>query len=57
MTKIDRKKDLKLLYKPSPKEVSVVDVPPMNFLMLDGSGDPNTSPDYAQAIEALFALA
>jgi hypothetical protein len=56
MTKIDLRKDLKLLYNPSAKAVALVDVPPMNFLMLDGSGDPNTSPDYVAAIEALFAL-
>lgn len=57
MAKIDLKKDLKHLYSPSAKEVSVVDVPPMNFLMIDGSGDPNTSQEYAEAIEALYALA
>lgn len=57
MAKIDLKKDLKHLYSPSAKEVSVVDVPPMNFLMVDGSGDPNTSQEYAEAIEALYALA
>jgi hypothetical protein len=56
MTKIDLRKDLKLLYNPSAKAVAIVDVPPMNFLMLDGSGDPNTSPEYAAAIEALFAM-
>jgi hypothetical protein len=33
-----------------------VDVPPMNFLMLDGTGDPNTSEAYRQAIEALYGL-
>jgi len=28
----------------------------MNFLMIDGIGDPNTSQDYKDAVEALFAL-
>lgn len=28
----------------------------MNFLMVDGEGDPNTSQAYAEAIEALFAV-
>ena len=28
----------------------------MNFLMIDGSGDPNTSQEYKDAIEALFSL-
>lgn len=56
MTKIDLKKDLKHLYNPSKREFSVVDVPPMNFLMIDGRGDPNTSADYQEAIETLFSL-
>ena len=56
MSKVDFKKKLKHLYKPSAKEVSVVDVPPMNFLMIDGAGDPNISPEYKQAIEALYSL-
>jgi len=36
MAKIDLKKDLKHLYLPSAKEPVIVDVPPMNFLMVDG---------------------
>ncbi|HEC35301.1 MAG TPA: hypothetical protein ENI39_02060 [Anaerolineae bacterium] len=56
MSKVDLKKDLKHLYNPSAKEVSVVDVPPMNFLMIDGAGDPNVSLEYRQAMEALFSL-
>lgn len=56
MSKVDLKKDLKHLYNPSAKEVSVVDVPPMNFMMIDGAGDPNISPEYQQAIEALFSM-
>lgn len=35
--KVDLKKDLKHLYNPSVKEVTLVDVPPMNFVMIDGS--------------------
>jgi hypothetical protein len=56
MEKMDFKKELKQLYQATAKEVVQVDVPPMNFLMVDGQGDPNTSQDYADAIEALFAL-
>ena len=29
----------------------------MNFLMIDGQGDPNTSPSYQAAVEALFSVA
>lgn len=57
MEKIDFKKKLKHLYKPSAKQVEIVEVPPMNFLMVDGKGDPNTSQSFSDAIEALFPLA
>jgi len=56
MKKIDYKKELKHLYKPSPKSIEIVDVPEMNFLMIDGQGDPNTSKEYSDAIEALYAV-
>jgi hypothetical protein len=57
MTKLDLKKKLEHLYAPAPNAVVRVEVPPMRYLMLDGAGDPNTSPAYAQAVEALFAVA
>jgi hypothetical protein len=57
MVKIDLKKTLKHLYNPSVQAVSVVDVPPMNFLLVDGEGNPNTSQAYAEAVEALYSLA
>lgn len=56
MTKVDFKKELRQLYKPSPKEVVVVDVPEMNFLMIYGVGDPNTAQEYKDAIEALYSV-
>ena len=56
MDKIDLKLDMKHLYQASAKAVVQVDVPAQNFLMIDGVGDPNTSPAYAQAVEALFAV-
>lgn len=55
MPKIDLKKGNKELYNPSSKEVSIIDVPEMNYLMIDGEGDPNTSNAYQDAIEALFS--
>lgn len=54
MSKTDLKKELKHLYSPSAKEVAMVDVPKMNFLMLDGAGDPNTAQEYKDAVEALY---
>ncbi len=56
MKKIDYKKDLKHLYKPSPKKVEIVEVPQMNFLMIDGQGDPNTSREFQDAVETLYSL-
>jgi hypothetical protein len=53
--KIDLKKELKNLYNPSSKEVTVVDVPAMNFLLINGEGAP-TSAQYSEAIEALFSV-
>ncbi|WP_032378526.1 GyrI-like domain-containing protein [Rhodococcoides fascians] len=32
-------------------------VPPLAYLMIDGHGDPNTAPEYAEAIGALYPLA
>jgi hypothetical protein len=54
--KVDFKKTLKQLYNPSQKGMHFLDVPQMNFLMLDGKGDPNTSSEYQEAIEALYAM-
>jgi hypothetical protein len=57
MDKIDYKKELKHLYNPSKKEIVTVDVPKMNFLMVDGKGDPNTAKEYQDAMEALYNVA
>jgi hypothetical protein len=54
--KMDWKKDLKSLYYP-PAGPVLVEVPPMNYLMLDGHGDPNHSEHYHAVVEALFSLA
>ncbi len=56
MDKIDFKKELKSLYRASAKEVTEVMVPPLRYLLIDGQGDPNTSTEYAQAVEALFSV-
>ncbi|MGB1285783.1 MAG: GyrI-like domain-containing protein [Aggregatilineales bacterium] len=57
MANLDMKKTLKHLYKPSAKDVSVVDIPPMNYLMIDGTGNPGTSETYDHAVKALYTLA
>ncbi len=56
MSKVDFKKELKELYVPAKKFV-VVEVPEMQFLMIDGHGDPNTAQEYQDALEALYAVA
>jgi hypothetical protein len=57
MPKIDLRKQLKYLYQPSTKKFEVVTVPPMNFLMLDGHGDPNNNPAYQEVVNALYTMA
>lgn len=57
MKKVDYKKELKQLYLPSSKEVSIVEVPKQQFIIIDGQGDPNTSKEFHAAVEALFSLA
>lgn len=56
MDKVDFKKELKTLYYP-PKEFTMVDVPPMQYLMADGHGNPNTVPEYKEVVEALYGVA
>jgi hypothetical protein len=46
MKKIDLKKDLKHLYQPSAAKAALVEVPAMNFLMIDGKGHPNRERSY-----------
>ena len=55
MEKIDYKKELAALYRPSAKKVVTVDVPAFNFIMTDGQGDPG-SEVFAAAVEALFSV-
>jgi hypothetical protein len=57
MIKLDFKKEYKYLYLPSKKEFTVVDVPPMKYLMIDGHGNPNNDPVYAETLQTLYNLA
>lgn len=56
MKKIDLRKKLKDLYSASLKSTKLVDVPEMQFLMIDGRGDPNDS-SFQEAVEALYSMA
>ena len=61
MEKLDLKKALKYLYLPSPKKIEKVDVPAMNFIMLDGAIEaghgPGTSPLFQENMQALYGAA
>ncbi|MFZ3392928.1 GyrI-like domain-containing protein [Rhodococcus sp. 7Tela_A2] len=54
--KIDFKKTLDA-YRATRGEFRILDVPDMRYLMIDGVGDPNTSPAFADAIESLYPVA
>jgi hypothetical protein len=56
MEKVDFKKLNKELYAPK-REPSVITVPDMNFIMVDGHGDPNdVDGEYYKAVALLYAL-
>ena len=52
----DIKRDRRDLYAPRAGRFHVVDVPELPFLMVDGTGDPNTSAAYADALAALYSV-
>jgi len=54
--KIDFKKTLDS-YKAPRGRFQVIDVPDLQYLMVDGHGDPNSSPAFAAAIESLYPVA
>jgi hypothetical protein len=61
MEKLDLKKELKYLYAPSARKIEIVEVPSMNFVMIDGAIEPDlapgTSPLFAENMQALYAAA
>ncbi len=56
MDNYDIKKARKALYAPTAKDFTLVDVPPITFVIVDGHGDPNTVPTYLEAVQALFTV-
>ena len=54
--KFDLRRELPALYAPRNRQWAPVEVPAARYLMIDGSGDPNSSPAYAAAVEALFSV-
>ena len=55
MKKIDLKKQYQQLYKASAKSAAIVDVPRLNYLMVDGQGDPNDAL-FSEAVAALYGV-
>jgi len=51
----DYKKEYKNLYMPKNKPV-LIEVPSMNFIMVDGQGDPNNNEEFQKAVEVLYGL-
>lgn len=54
--KIDLKRDLPVYSAPKGK-FELATVPPLQYLMIDGHGDPNSDPAYVDALESLYPLA
>jgi hypothetical protein len=56
MDKIDFTKTLDS-YQAKHGEFRILDVPELRYLMIDGHGDPNTAPAYADALAAVYPVA
>ena len=60
MKTLDPKKDLRYLYAPSAKKVEIVNVPRLQFAMMDGAiekgYEPGNSPSFRKATQALYGI-
>jgi len=54
--KVDFKKTIDA-YRARKGRFDLVDVPDLQYFMIDGHGDPNAAPEFTSAIEALYPLA
>jgi hypothetical protein len=52
---VDADKELARLYR-ARTAPELVTVPELGFVMIDGHGDPNAAPEYADALQALYSL-
>jgi hypothetical protein len=55
MPKTDLKKELKALYSAPARKAALIDVPRLNFLMVDGKGEPGSTPAFQEAIALLYS--
>ena len=60
METLNLKKDLKYLYSPSAKKVEILQVPRLQFAMIDGAiekgFEPGNSPSFQEATQALYGI-
>ncbi len=56
MEQIDFRMSMKHLYSAPKMQPVIAEVPKMNFLMIEGKGDPNIALSFQQGIDALFSL-
>jgi hypothetical protein len=57
MEKINHLKILSQFYSQPKKKISLVEIPSLTFLAIDGTGNPNNNPAYSEAVGALYAIA
>lgn len=55
MDKLDLKSLMKPYWSPPRGQFEIIDVPAFSYAMIDGAGDPNTAPAYAEAISWLYS--
>ena len=60
METLDMRAKFKSLYNPSAKNVSLVEVPALNFIMIDGAIEPGSapgnSPAFQEAVQAMYGI-
>ena len=60
MKTLDLKKQFKHLYQPSAKKIQILQVPRLQFAMIDGAiekgSEPGKSPTFAEATQALYSI-
>lgn len=60
MKTLDLKKEFKYLYRPPAKSVEIIQVPRLQFAMIDGAiekgSEPGKSPSFAEATQALYSI-
>jgi hypothetical protein len=55
LEKLVLKTELEQLYSPSDKECTLVEVPPFKIFRVKGRGNPDTQPEYQEAVETVYA--